>query len=347
MSRATVARSVKRLHELGIIAKEPGGKGRSNSYYPAFAPRETVSPATLQQSHQRDQVSLTAEPQSYYSSPEQQAKGMSNSNPSSGGAAPGGARPAAGAPGGGDHPEFAAFFAAYPKREGRVAASQAYSAAMGGGTVTPGELLAAAKAYGAAKQHITDPKYIKMPANWLRDQCWLEDPQPPRQKEPVSLRGGAAGKHGAGKHGAKNMRKRARHKGKKNVRKRADHTRAQVMPFKAKVTGPNMREQMRFAPSQGLANVNLIGQIELLHKTGGKIGDIWYRYPATGEVAKTTYAKLTDVTVDAIIRQVELHGMPEAVAKERLRGVKYLENWSDAQLQAEVENAKKRLPNFG
>ena len=36
LSRATVARSVKHLHELSIIAKEPGGKGRSNSYRPSF-----------------------------------------------------------------------------------------------------------------------------------------------------------------------------------------------------------------------------------------------------------------------------------------------------------------------
>ena len=142
LSRATVARSVKHLHELSIITKEPGGKGRSNSYRPSFGlTGETVSPATPDQSHPRDGVSHARETRSYYSSCEDTSEGMSNSNPSSGGAAPGGARPAAGAPGGGDHPTFAAFFAAYPKREGRVAASKAYSAALGGGTVTPEQLL--------------------------------------------------------------------------------------------------------------------------------------------------------------------------------------------------------------
>ena len=116
-----------------------------------------------------------------------------------------------------------------------------------------------------------------------------------------------------------------------------------MVPFKPKMTAGEMREQMRFAPPKGLAGHKTMGQIELLHKNSGKTGSIWYRNPATGEVATTTYAKLTDVTVDAIIRAVEVEGMPDAVAKERLRGVKFLENWSDAQLQAEVENAKKRF----
>jgi hypothetical protein len=33
-----------------------------------------------------------------------------------------------------------------------------------------------------------DSKWIKLPATWLRDECWLEEPQPPRSREPKSER---------------------------------------------------------------------------------------------------------------------------------------------------------------
>jgi hypothetical protein len=40
-----------------------------------------------------------------------------------------------------------------------------------------------ARRYAAAKVNI-DSRWLKMPATWLRDKCWREDPQPPRRKEP-------------------------------------------------------------------------------------------------------------------------------------------------------------------
>ena len=44
-------------------------------------------------------------------------------------------------------------------------------------------LIDGARRYAAAKAH-ADPNWLKFPATWLRDECWLEDPQPPRRKEP-------------------------------------------------------------------------------------------------------------------------------------------------------------------
>jgi hypothetical protein len=37
-----------------------------------------------------------------------------------------------------------------------------------------------------------DPKWLKMPANWLKEECWLEDPQPPRSREPKPARAAKA-----------------------------------------------------------------------------------------------------------------------------------------------------------
>lgn len=202
--RASIARSVKKLHLLGIIIKVRGGRGRANSYHPAFAksalPRseiasgdypgdpgiglkigDSVSSVTPIQSHPRYKTSLTNETPSYTHPAEQPAKqGVCGRSSPSGGAAPSGARPAGPLPSGGSS-DFNKWFAAYPKHEGRLAASSAYAAALLGGDVSVGLLLASAEAYAAAKRHL-DPQYIKMPANWLREQCWLEDPQPPKAK---------------------------------------------------------------------------------------------------------------------------------------------------------------------
>jgi hypothetical protein len=93
-----------------------------------------------------------------------------------------------GAPGGngrGDHVEargFAEFWGCYPKKEGLTAAQKAYAAALATG-VTADVLIAKARQYAVAKAH-HDPKWIKMTATWLKERCWLEDPQPPAPKKP-------------------------------------------------------------------------------------------------------------------------------------------------------------------
>jgi hypothetical protein len=45
--------------------------------------------------------------------------------------------------------------------------------------VTP-ELLARKAAQYAEAKAANDPKWIKMPQYWLNEECWLEDPQPPK-----------------------------------------------------------------------------------------------------------------------------------------------------------------------
>ncbi len=78
-------------------------------------------------------------------------------------------------------PGFEEFWQAYPKKEGRKAALTAYAMALQKEGVTP-ELLAMKAAQYAEAKAANDPKWIKMPQYWLNDECWLEDPQPPKPK---------------------------------------------------------------------------------------------------------------------------------------------------------------------
>lgn len=106
-------------------------------------------------------------------------------SPADAGVAPGGAPPrGAGADAGASDGAalFEAFWAIYPRKEGRAVARKAFDAAMARG-VSVETLIDGARRYAAAKAH-ADPNWLKFPATWLRDECWLEDPQPPRRKEP-------------------------------------------------------------------------------------------------------------------------------------------------------------------
>lgn len=77
---------------------------------------------------------------------------------------------------------FDEFWSACPKREQRKQAMEAYRDVLASGVATPSVLIAAMQRYAIAKAHLTDPKYLKFPHNWLRGECWLEDPQPPKAK---------------------------------------------------------------------------------------------------------------------------------------------------------------------
>jgi hypothetical protein len=79
--------------------------------------------------------------------------------------------------------DFELFWDAYPKKEGRLQAMAQFRSAVAGG-VSPSLLIAKAKQYAIAKARISDPLYLKMPSNWLRDELWLEDPQPPKPRKP-------------------------------------------------------------------------------------------------------------------------------------------------------------------
>jgi hypothetical protein len=145
-------------------------------------------------------------------SPEHQAKGDIEVSPASRGPAP--PEVAARASGAGDRSQeqpgdttgsgdttgngFEQFWQAYPKKEGRAAAKKQFAEVVGNG-VALATLVAKAKQYAMAKAEV-DPKWLKTPANWLRDEGWLEDPQPPRQRMAKAERGAKA-KNGAGKAG--------------------------------------------------------------------------------------------------------------------------------------------------
>jgi hypothetical protein len=228
-SRASVARAVRKLDALAIIQKSSGHKNHSNSYYPAFRVDELngdAAPETLNvdasgaiaPSHQRDLGGLNGETTSVSDvrhNPSTTPR--SNQRRGSGGIPSG--PPALRAPAGGAPPfvnekptgqqlvavsldGFEAFWRAYPKKEGRNNTIRAYRFALAQ-SVNPALLAEKAEQYSVAKAG-NDPRYLKMPATWLQDQCWLEDPQPPKPKvQRVAARGkGAGGKAGKGKTGA-------------------------------------------------------------------------------------------------------------------------------------------------
>lgn len=67
---------------------------------------------------------------------------------------------------------FADFYTAFPRREARRDAAAAYRAAL---TRAPaGIILAGAQRY-ATLMAGTEPKFIKLPATWLRADCWKDE----------------------------------------------------------------------------------------------------------------------------------------------------------------------------
>ena len=202
LSRSAIARSVSKLHALDIIHKVSGGTGRANTYRPAFRepPPEIASPETgdtsvTHETGTKHETSLTEEttpvsrttPDPSHAcdtiplNPRSISVGDYRGIPADGGAArAGGAlRPVGGAPG---DDGFEQFWSSYPKREGRALAKRAYSSLVDDG-IAPDTLIAKAQQYAEAKADV-DAKWLKMPANWLKEECWLEDPQPPRPRGP-------------------------------------------------------------------------------------------------------------------------------------------------------------------
>jgi hypothetical protein len=206
LSRSAIARSVGKLHALGIIHKVSGGTGRANTYRPAFRepPAEINSPDTADTSvthetgithdtsatHETTPVSCVIPDPSRACdtiplNPRSTSVGDYRGIPTVGGAArAGGAlRPRGGAPA---NDGFEQFWASYPKREGRARTEQAYLRVVADG-IAPDTLIAKARQYAEAKADV-DAKWLKLPANWLKEECWLEDPQPPRSHEPKPSR---------------------------------------------------------------------------------------------------------------------------------------------------------------
>jgi hypothetical protein len=91
---------------------------------------------------------------------------------------------------------FESFWAAYPRKEGRAAARKEFEAAIARG-VPVETILDGARRYATAKAS-HDSNWLKFPATWLREECWTEDPRPPRPKpakqERPTARAAVAGK---------------------------------------------------------------------------------------------------------------------------------------------------------
>jgi hypothetical protein len=197
LSQSTVQRALARLEKKAIVTKRSGGRGRANEYTLAFADYGHSS----DYSHSSDQggwsqlrpggvVTAVTTHTSY--SPEHQAKGSRRGIPAAAGAsALDASAPPRGAPAtdltANDQTaatdlmgEFEQFWTAYPRKEGRDVAKKQFAEVRANG-VPLHTLMAKAQQYATAKADI-DSKWIKMPANWLRGEGWLEDPQPPKPR---------------------------------------------------------------------------------------------------------------------------------------------------------------------
>jgi hypothetical protein len=75
---------------------------------------------------------------------------------------------------------FKRFCQAYPRKEGFSPARKEFEAAVAR-DVSVDAIVEGAERYAVAKADV-DQHWIKMPATWLRECCWTEDPKPPRSK---------------------------------------------------------------------------------------------------------------------------------------------------------------------
>jgi len=73
-----------------------------------------------------------------------------------------------------EHPRFAEWYAAYPKKEDPGRARRAFNNALPKVGGDPKILIDAAKRYAAAKAK-TEKRYIKQPATWLNAEAWLNE----------------------------------------------------------------------------------------------------------------------------------------------------------------------------
>ena len=77
---------------------------------------------------------------------------------------------------------FPRFWEAYPKKEHRKSALIAYAETLARG-VSPGLLLDAAKRYAASVVYRKSER-IKYANNWLREEVYLDEPEPPKPVSP-------------------------------------------------------------------------------------------------------------------------------------------------------------------
>jgi DNA-binding MarR family transcriptional regulator len=74
---------------------------------------------------------------------------------------------------------FDEFWQAYPRQKNKGSARKAFTTAVRGGAA-PAVLIAAARRYAHeradAERDGDDPRFTKYPANWLREECWEDEP---------------------------------------------------------------------------------------------------------------------------------------------------------------------------
>jgi Helix-turn-helix domain len=260
--RSAIARSVKKLDELKIILRISGDRSRSNSYMPVFNlwDGETILPEPQEGwSTQRDSGSPTSGTEvvppagpNTRTHPRSTSGGGCGSDTASGGASPLGAcAPVGGAPG------FEAFWSCYPKKERRQQALMAYGRALAVPGVTPELLAAKAMQYGLAKSHLLDPKWIKNPDNWLRDQCWLEDPQPPRPKPATTHAHNTARRNGGRSGGKNSQRSRPASRRQSPARAKPAH---KAPPRGTSNSAPKPREPIGRAILPGTGSVDIMAR---------------------------------------------------------------------------------------
>lgn len=74
-----------------------------------------------------------------------------------------------------EHPLFAEFWSAYPRREGKGKAREAFDKAIDAGT-NPLVLVSAAARYASHHSKLrTERNYLAMPATWLNQERWEDD----------------------------------------------------------------------------------------------------------------------------------------------------------------------------
>jgi len=85
--------------------------------------------------------------------------------------------------------QFEEWYAVYPLRRARGKALESYAKVIKAGLATHAELLDGARRYAAENAHRAGPdrKFIKQPATWLNQQCWLDEPDP--ASAPTTTRG--------------------------------------------------------------------------------------------------------------------------------------------------------------
>ena len=74
--------------------------------------------------------------------------------------------------------EFEDWYEHYPKRVSRGPAEEAFEKARAGGASLE-ELIAGAKRYAAQAACRGSPRFVKYPATWLNQKCWLDEYPPP------------------------------------------------------------------------------------------------------------------------------------------------------------------------